>query len=104
MSNPLKGILNSAQRMGINPLNIAAGIVGQNNPMMGQLMRFATQYRGKSPNELKQLIVSEIQKAGGITQDQLNGMVSMAKQYGVNDAQIKEAMTLIEEHPDLIKK
>lgn len=104
MSNPLKGILNSAQRMGINPLNIAAGVVGQSNPMMGQLMRFATQYRGKSPNELKQLIVSEIQKAGGITQDQLNGMVSMAKQYGVNDAQIKEAMSLIEEHPDLIKK
>lgn len=104
MSNPLKGILNSARRMGINPLNIAAGVVSQSNPMMGQLMRFATQYRDKSPNELKQLIVSEIQKAGGITQDQLNGMISMAKQYGVNDSQIKEAMSLIEEHPDLIKK
>lgn len=104
MGNPLKGILGSARKMGLDPMAMAANAVGQGNPMLGQLMKFATQYKGKSPNELKNLVVSEIQKAGGITQDQLDGMINMAKRYGVNDSQIKEATSLLEQHPDLLKK
>ena len=71
--------------MGLDPMAMVANAVGQGNPMLGQLMKFATQYKGKSPNELKNLVVSEIQKAGGITQ-------------------VKEATSLIEQHPDLLKK
>ena len=100
----MRGILGSARKMGLDPMAMVANAVGQGNPMLGTLMRFATQYKGKSPNELKSLVVSEIQKAGGITQDQLDGMINMAKRYGVNDSQIKEATSLLEQHPDLLKK
>lgn len=102
--NPLMGILQGANKMGLDPMQMVARAVGQNNPMLGQLMQFATQHKGRNPNELKQLIVAEVQKAGGLSQDQLDGMISTAKKFGVSDAQIKEATALIDQHPDLLKK
>lgn len=43
MGNPLKGILGSARKMGLDPMAMVANAVGQGNPMLGQLMKFATQ-------------------------------------------------------------
>ena len=102
--NPLSGLMGMTRQMGINPMVAIANIIGQGNPMLGQIAQFATQYQGKDANEMKQLVIEEIQKAGGISQQQLDGIVAAAHKFSVSDAQIRETTALIDQHPELLKK
>lgn len=81
MGNPLKGILGSARKMGLDPMAMVANAVGQGNPMLGQLMKFATQYKGKSPNELKNLVVMVYSDYYGYIPNDLTSYVNIAKAF-----------------------
>lgn len=72
-----------------NPLMQAMNNMMGNNPMM-QFMQFASQFQGKSPMEMQNIVQQKVLEMGGITQSQWNQFEQMAGQFGVQPQQLQQ--------------